>query len=562
MKSKIPVLMVLFITTVLMLSTAASAATSSRLHDSSVSPGEQFTVTVNVAEYGLAGKLVETVPAGFTIDGSTHYKFDIVGQDITFFLFGDTSIQYTVTAAGSEGTYDFNGELSDFDKDPSGTPGVTSIEVVGDTSGETPGETPSETPASNVSATRDMPATVEPGEVFTVSMTASDYGTFGKIVEELPVGFSFVGSPLDVSQVDTDSANNSVIFLLLGESSFEYTVMAGSEGAYIFDGNILDEDKNSTAVSGDTLITVDTFSPSSASATRDLPATVEPGETFTVSMTASDYGTIGNIVEMLPPGFTYVNSTLDPIQVVSGSDSVMFLLLNDASFEYTVMAPLTEGTYQFSGLIEDEDKNTPVVVAGDVSVDVEADSVVVTPPTPDENVSLDMGWNFISVPCALENSSVDNVLAGVSYDALTYYNAETGIWEPVTDFVPLKGYWIHVTAADQSIMLDALEPAVPADDTPSFPLSMPVYEGWNAIGFTDKETCLSAELTLMTIDGSYSNIWGAWDPATNSYEYYGHNDIASDYSAGKHVSTQIFEMCPYQGYWVYITQDDVLSAAS
>jgi hypothetical protein len=64
-------LVVLFIATVLLLPMAAGAATSDRtLPTSSVNPGAQFTVSMTVAD-GASGKIVETLPAGFSYVDST-----------------------------------------------------------------------------------------------------------------------------------------------------------------------------------------------------------------------------------------------------------------------------------------------------------------------------------------------------------------------------------------------------------------------------------------------------------------------------------------------------------
>jgi hypothetical protein len=62
-KRTIPVLLVLFIATVLMLPTAVGAASSSRTMPASVEPGAQFTVNMAVADYGSIGSVVETLPS-------------------------------------------------------------------------------------------------------------------------------------------------------------------------------------------------------------------------------------------------------------------------------------------------------------------------------------------------------------------------------------------------------------------------------------------------------------------------------------------------------------------
>ena len=105
-------------------------------------------------------------------------------------------------------------------------------------------------------------------------------------------------------------------------------------------------------------------------ATRTLPAeTVPAGESFTIGIEATGYGIMGQVVEALPEGFLYITSTLPhgQVSVVGETNTVRFILFGDASFNYTVTASDTEGTYNFSGILEDMDKNE-FVVGGDMEI--------------------------------------------------------------------------------------------------------------------------------------------------------------------------------------------------
>ena len=510
-----------------------SSASASRTLPASVEPGEQFTVSMEVSDYGTFGGVVETIPNGFTYDGSTLSGVTEDGNSVYFILYGETNFEYTVTASSTEDTYAFSGIIKDEENSEFAVGGDTSITV----------ETASQ--VSSASASRTLPASVEPGEQFTVSMEVSDYGTFGGVVETIPNGFTYDGSTL--SGVTEDG--NSVYFILYGETNFEYTVTASStEDTYAFSGIIKDEENSESAVGGDTSITVESVLV--ASAVRTLPASVERGEQFTVSMEVSDYGTTGSVVETIPESFTYVGSTLDTPYVIVVDNTVTFNLGGETNFEYTVTASNTEGTYAFSGMLTDESANE-VVVGGDTSIDV------VLP----DGIILLSGWNFISVPYELSDPSVDNVLTGITDDAvLTCYNAETRSWETVTTIEPMKGYWIYIpmdTQYTQVLLEEVLEPVVPVG--PVSPSSIQLYEGWNTIGYTDSVATLSAELTLAAIDDCYTSIWGPWNPETISYEYFGHNGQTGVIESN-HVGTDIFEMSPYNGYWVYVTQDCLLNS--
>ena len=105
-------------------------------------------------------------------------------------------------------------------------------------------------------------------------------------------------------------------------------------------------------------------------ATRALPTSVEPGAEFDVDIVVAGCGGFAQVRETLPPGFTYVSVSDPGIGVEEDNGEVWFTLLpGDMSFSYTVKAPATEGDYQFSGEVLDEDKN-PFTVSGDATVEV------------------------------------------------------------------------------------------------------------------------------------------------------------------------------------------------
>ena len=97
--------------------------------------------------------------------------------------------------------------------------------------------------------------------------------------------------------------------------------------------------------------------------------TVEPGVTIEITVTANDYGQIGQIVETLPEGFTFVDSTHDAEGVEVDGRAVTFTLLQDDSVTYTVMASETDGDYEFTGVLKNEDKEeSPVGGSSRVTV--------------------------------------------------------------------------------------------------------------------------------------------------------------------------------------------------
>jgi hypothetical protein len=140
---------------------------------------------------------------------------------------------------------------------------------------------------------------------------------------------------------------------------------------------------------------------------------------------------------------------------------------------------------------------------------------------------------------------------------MVYYNTSSGMWEQggvdFTDLEPLKAYWIkNPEGSIQYITEDMLEPEVPA-----VPATITLQEGWNAIGYSDADDSLSAEMTLQSMDDSYSLIKGPYNPEDMTYGFVGHNGETGVIS-GSHVGTDIFEMEPYNGYWVLVTQETTL----
>ncbi len=125
-----------------------------------------------------------------------------------------------------------------------------------------------------------------PGSELQVTVTASDYGVFGQVVEDLPEGFTFLGSSLDEAHIEVDG--QTVRFNLLGETVFTYSVnVPSTEGQYTFSGVIKNVDREEQAVGGHTTLRVGpapTPTPMPAPASTPTP---EPEPTPTPEPTAT-----------------------------------------------------------------------------------------------------------------------------------------------------------------------------------------------------------------------------------------------------------------------------------
>ena len=81
-----------------------------------------------------------------------------------------------------------------------------------------------------------------------------------------------------------------------------------------------------------------------------------PGGELRVTITASNYGAFGQVVETLPDGFTFVSSTLPANYIEQEGQVVRFNLFVESNFNYVVTAPTREGQYIFNGVVKNADR--------------------------------------------------------------------------------------------------------------------------------------------------------------------------------------------------------------
>lgn len=118
------------------------------------------------------------------------------------------------------------------------------------------------------------------------------------------------------------------------------------------------------------LLTLFAVPASAGSAERIFPSSVKTSEVFQVTINVADYGAAGQVLEKLPSGFTYISSTLPERAVTVKGDEVSFLLMTEKSFSYTLKAPASTGTYQFTGILRDINKNEFSILPSGSSIKV------------------------------------------------------------------------------------------------------------------------------------------------------------------------------------------------
>lgn len=181
---------------------------------------------------------------------------------------------------------------------------------------------------------------------------------------------------------------------------------------------------------------------------------------------------------------------------------------------------------------------------------------VTTTPTapPVSTINLNTGWNFISTPKALADSSrtAGVVFAGVNTGgrSIYYYNAETMSWQALNAesiVKPLDGIWIYSTSATPV-------PLTYKNDPLATPPTKQLFAGWNSIGFTDVNPA-AAKDTLQSVNSQWTLAIG-FNSASQLYD----NSIIKGATTGSHAETN--PMNPFKGYWLFMNAPGTLAAIS
>ena len=170
------------------------------------------------------------------------------------------------------------------------------------------------------------------------------------------------------------------------------------------------------------------------------------------------------------------------------------------------------------------------------------------------DVELSPGWNLISVPRRLENSSIEAVFDGITTvtKVYTYQNgnwtgsAYDGAWSeiisghPIDDIEDGIGYWVYAT--EPTTVTISLEPLGYVEVIPpDYELSM----GWTMIGYTtlQLEPEMPVPVYLTNLDGTWKSLY-RYTPAV------GYEQAKPDFG---------FEYTELgRGYWIYLNEVGVL----
>ncbi|MDO5845093.1 MAG: hypothetical protein Q4Q53_08120, partial [Methanocorpusculum sp.] len=162
-------------------------------------------------------------------------------------------------------------------------------------------------------------------------------------------------------------------------------------------------------------------------------------------------------------------------------------------------------------------------------------------------ISLQSGWNFISIPKTLasSNNTAEKLFGKINTDekAVLSYNAETQKWEQLqkdTYIAPLTGYWIYSKNPAEINLYYTTNPSAPAVKT--------VYKGWNAVGLSAEEQT-SAKSALARIK------WGTaieWNLPSGKYS-------TAIVNGGSSTNSPERLLTPGNGIWLYAEEEGTLT---
>jgi len=161
------------------------------------------------------------------------------------------------------------------------------------------------------------------------------------------------------------------------------------------------------------------------------------------------------------------------------------------------------------------------------------------------NITLQEGWNLISIPLEQSDESIDQVLNSIAgkWDCIqTYDSLSPEPWktnntlrpDQLNDFSTLnhkQGFWINITEPGGTIL------TVNGYDPPS--TSIPLYAGWNLVGYP-------------TLNNSTTVANALWGTSADKVEVF---DPAEPYRIKEVGPTYL--MKPGEGYWVHAPADTV-----
>lgn len=161
----------------------------------------------------------------------------------------------------------------------------------------------------------------------------------------------------------------------------------------------------------------------------------------------------------------------------------------------------------------------------------------------DNELYLDAGWNFVSVPYALEYDTVAEVFDPELGEAVYAWDAASQSWDLLigSDTIePLEGYWVKMNEA-KVVSLEYANPSFPSIPTKT------VKPGWNAVGLTWDSPML-VQNALISIQDVWSQLIG-WIAGQ------GYDMPVANVNGDGPMEAGGAHMQPKAGYWIWVTDE-------
>ena len=169
-------------------------------------------------------------------------------------------------------------------------------------------------------------------------------------------------------------------------------------------------------------------------------------------------------------------------------------------------------------------------------------------PPSSNSIAISAGWNFVSVPKKLlPGKDTAAIFSTIDVDghSIFQYDSARGQWITLNltnQIKPLDAVWIYSKSA-------ATVPLTFDTDPLQIPPTRELKRGWNAIGFTGFES-LEAKFALLSVQDKWVNCLGF------SREFQKYNEMIIK---GRNDDSKLN---PYNGYWLFMSDDGVLAAIS
>jgi hypothetical protein len=164
-------------------------------------------------------------------------------------------------------------------------------------------------------------------------------------------------------------------------------------------------------------------------------------------------------------------------------------------------------------------------------------------------ISLDRGYNLISIPSFANPSDITQAMQLVQNNGVQTFNPATGMFVTPTDLRPLFGYWINVTADNQKLGFIADTNVVIVPPTRN------LFEGWNLIGVSaSRNDAVGTTRIDMTANATFVDLRNGELPSQWLYSRLTSFDGATPqtFTAGMDLTLDSPPLKQGHGYWLFI----------